>query len=160
MAALAIETGIFECWTQCWDSQEDIKWADKNFPHPGRAETRWPDLYLSPHMGSLLSFVMKSLLRRAREIKAPNVPGALLPQEGTVPAWHSFLLSPPFLLNTSSFPGSSNPFCVPPAYALPQELAKPWTSQWVNCCSVHRRYHKAFSFFHFNFKKIILLATQ
>lgn len=45
-----------------------------------------------------------------------------------MPAWRSFPSSPPFLLSTPSFLGSSSPVPVPPASVLPQESAKPGIS--------------------------------
>lgn len=91
-----IGTGMFECWTQCRGSQEDIKWADKNIPHPGRAETRWPDLYLSPHMGSLLSFGIKSLVLRPREIESTKHPWGSPSSGGNCASLALFSLIPSF----------------------------------------------------------------
>lgn len=45
-----------------------------------------------------------------------------------MPAWRSFPSSPPLLLRTLSFLGSSSPVPVRPASVLPQESAKPGIS--------------------------------
>lgn len=77
-------------------SQEHIKWADKNIPHPGRAETWWPNLYLSPHMGSLLSFVIKNLVLRAREMKSAQHPWGSSSSGGGCASLALFSLIPSF----------------------------------------------------------------
>lgn len=44
------------------------------FPIEAEQRDPWSDLYLSPHMGSLLSFVIKSLVLRPRKIKRAKHP--------------------------------------------------------------------------------------
>lgn len=140
-----------ESWTQCWGSQEDIRWADKDIPHPGRAETWWSDLYLSPHMGSLLSFVIKGLVLRPRQIErakhafgAPSSGGdhassALLPLHPLLSFLTLHLLLAPSLLSL---------------FVLPVPCLKSQAHPALeHHCSMHRRCQRGFFLFPLQLKK-------
>lgn len=100
-------------------------------------------------MGSVLSFVIKSLVLRPREIKSTKHPWGSPSSGGDCASLALFSLIPSFpsqhlvfswLLQFHHCPSC---LCLAPRPGKAKE----------NCCPVHRRYYKVYSFFHYNLKK-------